>query len=487
VSCAAPQRGGRITVLAFVIALAVTALAALALRPAPAEAGSPTFDFGFADDRNSDNLFTNADASVRNTWLGRVENTGARYARINVYWSSVAPTKPTAPANPNDPAYNWDEVDRAVRSANAQGLDVILLALNAPPWAEPPGRPNAIRAGTWKPNSAEFGTFARALATRYSGSFLPTNGGGLLPKVSFYEAWNEPNLRNYLNPLWKGKKPNAPILYRGLLNAFYAGVKSVSSANQVITGGTSPFGDPPGGRRMHPIQFWRTVFCLNKKLRQDCSAMANFDIFGHNAINSPGDGPSKNASHPEDVTPADMKDLAKVLKAAERAGTTPGQHDFWSTETWYESPPERQALSLKGQAAAMAEAMYILWKAGADNVIWLQIRDSKYDPPIHPLLSFQTGVYFFNGKPKPSVKALQFPFVGDRKKGGSKTTLWGVAPASGTLTVEAKAKGKGGFKQIASEPVNAGRVFKFTDKVKGKKVKLRAKVGSKKSLVWSLR
>jgi hypothetical protein len=476
-------RGGRITLVA--LALAASLLAALTLRPAPAAALSPTFDFGFADDRNSDNLFTNPSASVRNEWLGKVKNTGARYARINVYWSSVAPQKPTLPANPNDPAYNWTEIDNAVRSAHAQGLEVILLALNAPQWAEPPGRPESIRAGTWKPNSAAFGTFARTLATRYSGAFIPTNGGGVLPKVNFYEAWNEPNLRNYLNPLWNGKKPNAPILYRSLLNAFYSGVKSVSTANKVITGGTSPFGDPPGGRRMHPIQFWRTVFCLNKKLKQGCSAKSNFDIFGHNAINSPGDGPSKKANHPEDVTPADMKDLGKVLKAAERAGTAPGQHDFWSTETWYESPPERESLSLKGQAAAMAEAMYILWKAGGDNVIWLQIRDSKYVPPIHPLLSFQTGVYFFNGKPKPSVQALQFPFVADKKKGSSKVTIWGVAPTSGKLVVQAKAKGKGGFRKVANKQVKAGRVFKFKDTIKGKKIKVRGQIGSKKSLVYA--
>ena len=482
---AAPQRGGRITLVA--LALVVAVLSSWAVRPAATEAAGPTFDFGFADDRNSDNLFTNEDASVRNKWLGRVKGTGARYARINVYWSSVAPSKPAVPANPNDPAYNWTEVDRAVRSADAQGLEIILLGLNAPSWAEAPGRPKSVRPGAWKPDPAALQAFAKALATRYSGSFLPVNTAGVLPKVSLYEAWNEPNLRNYLAPLWNGKKPNAPKLYRGLLNAFYAGVKSASSGNRVITGGTSPFGDPPGGRRMHPLQFWREVFCLNRKLKKQCSAKANFDIFGHNAINSPGDGPSKNALHPDDATPADMKDLAKVLRAAERAGTAPGgRHDFWSTETWYESPPERQALSLKGQAAAMVEAMYIMWKAGASNVIWLQIRDSPYDPKLHPLLGFQTGVYFINGKPKPSVQALRFPFLGDRKQ-GSRTTLWGIAPASGKLTIEAKAKGKGGYRQIASKSVTAGRVFKLTDKVKGKKVKLRAKIGAKKSLAWNLK
>jgi hypothetical protein len=174
-----------------------------------------------------------------------------------------------------------------------------------------------------------------------------------------------------------------------------------------------------------------------------------------------------------------------MLRAAEKAGTAggAGRHPIWSTESWYESsPPEkskRKALPIKQQAQAMADTMYILWKQGASNVIWLQLRDSPYDPSLPSLIGFQSGIYFLNEKPKPAVKALRFPFVVDRK--GKKAVLWGIAPSSGKVQVQLKGKGKG-YKTIAKKKVDAGDVFKLSKKLPGKKPKLRAKQGAKKSL-----
>ena len=507
-----------IALLALVVAIAA---ACAAVAASPASAARP-FDFGFADDRNADNLFTNSDPAVRQKWFARATAAGARYARINVYWSSVAPRKPANPTDPADPAYNWTEIDNAVTSARQQNLEVILLALNAPTWAEGANKPKNIRGGVYKPDPGAFKQFATALAKRYSGTYVdpddpPIGGGGgcglpicppaassaatggqaapakqagpVLPRVTLYEAWNEPNLDNYIYPQWNGKSPASPEIYRNLLNGFYDGVKSVSSANQVIVGGTSPFGTPPGGSRMSPLFFWRQVFCLSNKLKKTAgctgSSQPRFDIFAHNAINSPGDTPDIHASNPDDATPADMGDLRKVLKAAEKRGTVLGRtHGFWSTETWYESsPPERaknKALPLKAQAQAMADAMYILWKQGATNVIWLQLRDSPYNPKNPALVGFQTGIYFLNEKPKPSVKALRFPFVVDVKgKRGPKAVFWGIAPADGQVKVQLK---KGGYRTVAKKRVSGGEVFKLKGRLRGKGSKLRATMGSQKSL-----
>ena len=471
------------------------AFLAMALSAAPASAARP-FDFGFADDRFGDNLFTNANAGVRGKWFSRAEATGARYVRINVYWSLVAKGKPANPASPADPAYDWSEIDRAVESAAGTDLEVILLPLNAPGWAEAGDRPTNdpdLRAGTWKPNPNALRSFSQALASRYSGNFSPGLAQPNLPEVSLFEAWNEPNLRNYLNPQWNGRKPVSPGIYRDLLNAVYEGVKSVDGSNKVITGGTSPFGDDPGGRRVRPIFFWRQVFCLNNKLKRNCTKQAKFDIFGHNAINSPGDGPKKAASHPDDATPSDMKDLTKVVRAAERAGTVNGsRHPIWSTETWYESFPERKnAFSLKGQAKAMQEAMYILWKQGVENVIWLQVRDTPFNPGDGTLLTFQTGVYQANEKPKPAVAALQFPFVSKAKGKKGKATFWGIAPEAGSggqVVIEQKFGSK--WKSVDSAgSVAPGQTYFSKGKVKAKKGKatLRARQGSQTSLPWKLK
>jgi hypothetical protein len=478
------------------LALALALLAAAAAALAPTASAAPLqFSFGFADDRFGDNLFTHQNASVRAKWLNRTAQTGARYVRINVYWSLVARSQPANPASPADPACDWGEIDRAVKSADAAGLQVILLPLNAPGWAEGGDRPAGtdLRTGTWKPAPNALQQFARAMASRYSGSFKESLLDQPLPRVSFFEAWNEPNLPNYLNPQWKGKKPVSPNVYRNMLNAVYDGVKSVHGSNKVITAGTSPFGDDPGGRRVRPIYFWRQVLCLNNKLKRSCTQKARFDIFGHNAINSPGDGPRKAASHRDDATPSDMKDLGKVVRAAERAGTAPGpKHPLWSTETWYESFPERKnAFSLKAHAKVMQEAMYVLWKQGVENVIWLQIRDTPYSPKDGSMRTFQTGVYLANEKPKPAVAALRTPFVVEQQGRKPKATFWGIAPAGGggTATIEQKVGGR--WRQVTQiGGLTAGATFVKRARIPGanaKRAVFRARYGQRASAPWKMK
>jgi len=65
-----------------------------------------------------------------------------------------------------------------------------------------------------------------------------------------------------------------------MLNAFYAGIKSVSKSDKVLTGGTAPYGDLPGGARVPPATFWQTLLCLRgHALRKAaCPDPAHFDI-----------------------------------------------------------------------------------------------------------------------------------------------------------------------------------------------------------------
>jgi hypothetical protein len=71
--------------------------------------------------------------------------------------------------------------------------------VDAPGWAEPSG----VAHGT-TPNPSAFGDFARAAASRYGGSFAG------LPRVRYWQAWNEPNLNLYLKPQWVDRIPFSP-------------------------------------------------------------------------------------------------------------------------------------------------------------------------------------------------------------------------------------------------------------------------------------
>src|SRR5258708_3190666 len=69
-----------------------------------------------------------------------------------------------------------------------------------------------------------------------------------------------------LEPQWRkrgrSRVPARPAISRGLPTAFSSGVRRVHRDNVVITAGTGPFGDPPGGERMPPAQFVRELLCL---------------------------------------------------------------------------------------------------------------------------------------------------------------------------------------------------------------------------------
>src|SRR5204863_1426434 len=139
-------------------------------------------------------------------------------------------------------------LDVALRAAKAAGLDPLLVPFVAPDRAEAPGRWRYATAGTWAPRPEALGDFATALARRYSGAFAdPLLRGAALPAVRRWQAWNEPNLPQFLQPQWiaaKGRwKAYSPLRYRAMLNAFSAGIHAVQPTAAVATAGTAPLGE----------------------------------------------------------------------------------------------------------------------------------------------------------------------------------------------------------------------------------------------------
>jgi hypothetical protein len=420
--------------VAIVAALAGVCLAAMA-PPAEARIAKRPLTTGFADP-----LFGSSDAGVRARWLDNARGAGARVIRLAAFWSAVSPSVPSPifnPSNPADPEYNWDGLDAAVRDASDRGLRVLLTASSAPAWAEGPGRPANADPGTWRPDPGGFAAFGTALASRYSGSFPdPARPGQNLPAVHAYQAWNEPNLYTNLDPQWDGNSPVSPGIYRALLNAFYAAVKSVQPSATVVMAGTAPYGDAPGGRRVPPVTFDRVLFCADNPV---CPAPARFDVFAHHPINV--GAPSDGASNVVDATTPDLRRLKRALRDGVRAGgvAPAGPKPIWVTEIWWDSkPPDPDGVPLRKQARWTAEAMEILWRQGASVVIFLQIADS---PPLpdYPSSS-QSGIFFEDGRPKPSLKAFRFPFVA-RKLDRRRVEVWGKPPRGGRVKIQRRVGG----------------------------------------------
>jgi hypothetical protein len=424
-------------------------------------------------------------------WLSRARAVGSGVVRISM--PGVAPDGPKPPVgfNPRDPAsqdYSFGSVDTAVKAATADGLRVILEFTGVPRWAEGRHAPGGAAPGSWKPSPAYLGEFATALGRRYSGHFPdPSDPSRMLPKVWAFQLWNEPNLSLYLAPQWQGNRPEAPLLYRGMLNAFYAGIKSVDPSALVVTAGTAPFGDPwPGGQRIQPAAFWRDVLCVRKLgsrlVGERCRDPAHFDVLAHHPY-SVGK-PDTAALNPDDVSIPDIGKLTAILRVAERNRTALPHihHPIWVTEVGYNtSPPNPQGIPIPTAARWLEQTLWLLWSQGVSVITWNTIVDQ---PPVPDYSSTtQAGIYFVNGQPKPQlVQAFTFPFVASHH-GRSEVELWGRSPAAGRLTIERLANG--GWKPVAHLNARAGAVF-VTHIVDTAPASFRAVVGGRLSLVWAI-
>jgi hypothetical protein len=370
--------------------------------------------------------------------LARVQATGATVVRITILWSDVAP--PELPAewdatNPADPNYRWGPYDAQIQSAVQRGLEPLVTLLAAPTWAQgaaPQPSPNSDL-----PDPAAFGEFAKAAATRYGGTFEG------LPRVRWWQAWNEPNISLYLVPQLENGTPISPDWYRRMLNSFAASVRSVHADNLVVAGGLAPFRDiTPDVQKQDPdwgpLSFMRALLCLSKSLQPTCSDRASFDVWAMHPYTS--GGPLHHAILPNDVSLGDLPEMRQTLNAAISAyhvdSRTPVQ--FWVTEfSWDSSPPDPCGVPLSLLSRWIPESLYRMWANGVSLVVWLQLQDQ-------PLTNFFQGGFYFDStdiataKAKLTLEGFRFPFVALRH--GKGVSVWARTPFGkpGRVLVEQK-------------------------------------------------
>jgi hypothetical protein len=469
------RRFGRAGAIALSLLTAVAGAAAARAAPAP-------LSLGFVDQ-----VFDGPTSSV---WLHRAAAASANVVRINIGWD--APNTPTKPAgfNARDPAssdYTFTAADAAIKAATANGLRVIVNFTGAPIWAEGPHMPRNAPPGTWEPNDRDIEDYAIALATRYSGRFPdPANPRHKLPKVWAFQLWNEPNLPDYLEPQFQDGRPASPVIYRGMLNAFYTGIKSVDPGALVVTAGTAPFGDPPpSGPRMAPALFWRVALCVQQvgiQLRDThCKDPAHFDVLAHHPY-SVGD-PATTALNPDDVSIPDIGKLTKILRVAERGGTALPRihHSIWVTEVGYNTkPPNPQGVPVAEDARWLEQTLELLWSQGVSLVTWNTIVDQAPHP--NYFVTSQAGIYYLSGRPKPALTAFEFPIVAWRQHGV--VEIWGRAPSSGRLALQIHKGNK--WVTISSLNVHIGSTF-LTHFVDTKPLTLRGQLNRLTSIAWPLR
>ena len=428
--------------------------------------------------------------------LAHAQSAGASLIRLSVNWNGVDLEPPQSSAQARDPnwdGYRWGALDTQVRAVVAAGMEPLVVAdglQSVPGWFEGPGRPepsDAARPGTWRPNATAFGDFGYALATRYSGSF--THDGAVLPRVRYFQAYNEPNLPEYLSPQWVGTSPASPDAYRAMLNSFYDGVKAVHPDDVVVSAALAPYGDPPVGRRLPPLYFARRLLCIDGdvRLRARHCPPVKFDVFSYNAY--PFEDPRLPAGTRDNVR-LTADDYQHLLRMAAAAGTiTRSQaRNVWVTELGWDvepafDPPPWRPVTPDVQARFLATALALLWRDRVGAVFWFNLRDYE------TITNFTTGSGLFRwspdvrtDQPKPAYTAFRFPLTG--LLSGRRTQVWGRAPAPGRVVLE-RGYRSGAWRPLAT--LRAGRDLVFTTtKRLPLGAQLRAVQGSATSLTWSV-
>jgi hypothetical protein len=454
-------------------------------QPAPGPTAPPT-DRGFAQaqDRallngpfprtgltrgvSDGTLLLSEVAQVRNLALSRIRATGASVVRIPVNWRNRVDPDPPTGFDARDPAsasYHFAILDAAVSSAVAAGLTPLLVVSHAPEFAEAPDRWDYAYPGSWAPSPAALEAFAVALARRYDGSYPdPAHPGALLPRVRLFQAWNEPNLARYLEPQWVVEHGHwsafSPLLYRQMLNGFYAGIKSVTPASVVVAAGVAPNGDPEGVGRMAPVAFLKSMLCLGDDRR--CTEPPHFDVLAFHPL-SVGN-PDSPAASSRDVSISDAAKVTGLLSQAERLHTVrpAGVKPVWVTElNWESAPQAHDGVPASRQAQWISRALHRLWVAGVSLVDWQFLIDPYpslgLSDPTGGLVSVSrpAGLYSAgvggdpaSAQPKAFLRGFSLPFDPLRAN-RRRVRLWALLRGPRAPVLLQSLEGKRGWRTIA--------------------------------------
>ena len=439
---------------------ALVMLVALAAAVAPARA-STTQQSIFMDD----NLLLYRGDDVADRTMAELKQLGVDRIRVTLPWRLIAPA-PDSATKPGTIVYDpsrFDNHDHLLRVARQLGIEVLLnVSGPAPLWATKKVHGRAVN-NTYSPSPALFAKFVELVGRRYDGQHEDENqGGGALPAISAWSIWNEPNQAGHLQPQWQRTRRGrwvaaSPRIYRGLYRAAISGLRASGHlGDNILIGETAPIGLNRKGRTrsLRPVPFLAFLFCLNPATLGPLGRAASHDLgcdfrqrgrlvataFAHHpySVVAP---PSQPDPNPQDITLADRDRLTRIIDAAAAKRRVSAGLPLWYTEVgWQTNPPDTtsRGIPLDRQAAYIAQAQRLAWSdprvAGItqfllrDDQPWTQYRKGSRAY----WRTYQTGIEFADGTPKPSYDAYRLPFVGpDATRQGGTATLWGMIRPDG--------------------------------------------------------
>ena len=362
------------------------------------------------------------------------------------------------------PRRNWDRYDNLVKAATQRGVRVYFNVTGPGPiWAQrrPPKRLRKL-LGSWKPKAGAYKEFVKAVGRRFDGTYRDENGSReVLPRVSMWSLWNEPNQAGWLSPQWEKRNgrwmPASPRLFRELVQRGYEGLMATghrADNDIVLLGETAPLGS--GGRSerspMYPKRFLRELMCVKSNGRAYTGKSARLrqcsDFRKKGPLKATGYAhhpytkklaPSRRHRAADALTMANISELGTLLdELAVKTGNLSRGLPLYMTEFGYEtSPPDRHSgIAPLAQARFNTLGEYLAWK---DPRVAAQAQFLLAD--VAPLKkhrrgtksywsTYQSGLISQGGKAKLSAYAYTMPFIASKKAavpggGPSPVNVWG--------------------------------------------------------------
>jgi hypothetical protein len=367
--------------------------------------------------------------------IEQMQHLGVKAVRIELSWHAVAPSRDSASkpklAMSNPASYEWGSYDSLLAEMKRLHWQVLLtISPPAPRWATS----NRQAPYVTRPDDQDFREFMTAVGRHY-GSI-----------VSDYAFWNEPNEHNSLRPQFDGKgNPAAPIIYRGLFQAGYAGLQAAGiKSPRALMGETGPGGfarmgkGVPGYSGVAPIAFLRGALCLSSSYRRakTCGKLPAYGYAQHPYASNVR-GPYYRPPSPEGVTISTVGRLVNALDKAGRAGAIRSSMPVFLTEFGVMSKPNRYfGVSVSQQAEYDAITERIAWEnPRVASFSQYLLRDDALTS-IPGDVTFQTGLEYSNGGKKPLFYGFPVPLTVTYARHGY--ALWGLvrlAHKASTVTV----------------------------------------------------
>jgi polysaccharide biosynthesis protein PslG len=298
----------------------------------------------------------------RRDMFDRLARMGVGWVRISFPWGLAQNERPKG-GNPGWNEWGLERVDRVVRMARRRGLEISFTLWGTPSWA------NGGLGTSYLPTDPDsYARVLRFLAKRYRG------------QVGSWEIWNEPDHPKFL-------KGATAADYTRLLCRAYPAVHQGDPGALVVTGGTGG-NDWPYLRRMYRA-----------------GAKGCFDVVGTHPYagdHSPYRMPT--------VRPWWPRSVFMVHRLMKRRGD--GGKPIWFTESGWSTHPDPPVFSGSEDGVTLAQQARFL-------VQLLTLTDARYPyvervswymakaEAIGDVHDNQFGLYTYDMRPKPAVRALR--------------------------------------------------------------------------------